>query len=172
MEIYRFSYYICMGFVHIDLIALFIVLGNSNVASKLRLYSQVCRSFLGKLTNWLISSFLFYAIAIHKEVWDVYEMELIFKLYSLQHHYWPSKIWTSRCLNQHPITDQGTNQPRQNQISTSRITIHSPCQLRRLTWRKTKVNTHQWHIFMIFVMIWICISSKVFFFFMKTKVEI
>lgn len=30
-----------------------IVLGNSNVASKLRLYSQVCRSFLGKLDLFL-----------------------------------------------------------------------------------------------------------------------
>lgn len=29
------------------------VLGNSNVASKLRLYSQVCRSFLGKLDLFL-----------------------------------------------------------------------------------------------------------------------
>ena len=96
-------------------------------------------------------------------------MEFISKLYSLQHHYWPSKIWTSQCLNQHPITDQGTNQPRQNQISTSRITMHSPCQLPRLTWRKTKVSTHQWHIFMIYIMIWICISSKVFFFFNENK---
>lgn len=51
-----------------------IVLGNSNVASKLRLYSQVCRSFLGKLDLFLHKYFAHNVALCANSNFEVFQM--------------------------------------------------------------------------------------------------
>lgn len=87
-----------------------IVLGNSNVASKLRLYSQVCRSFLGKLDLFLHKYFARSFMCKFK-LWSLSDVHLIVWCQVNKKYYFSAPLLAQQNLDQSVFEPMSNNRP-------------------------------------------------------------
>lgn len=87
-----------------------IVLGNSNVASKLRLYSQVCRSFLGKLDLFLHKYFA-HSFMCKFKLWSLSDVHLTVWCQVNKKYYFSAPLLAQQNLDQSVFEPMSNNRP-------------------------------------------------------------
>lgn len=87
-----------------------IVLGNSNVASKLRLYSQVCRSFLGKL-DLLLHKYFAHSFMCKFKLWSLSDVHLTVWCQVNKKYYFSAPLLAQQNLDQSVFEPMSNNRP-------------------------------------------------------------